>query len=103
MANDAGGVDNITLCVARIEEQEMTKDVDEARRLTVEWGEGPEMEVIREIIVEQFPHTADERSEHDEDTGPITVQQKKKPKGGFWVITLFLIIAAAAVLVAFLK
>ncbi len=80
-ANNAGGVDNITVCVAYVQEQEEAENFDELRRLTVDWGEDPELGAIEALAEEHFPREdADVDSEEAEATQKLSVDENKKKR-----------------------
>ncbi len=54
-ANGAGGVDNVTVCAARIEELEKEQEFDEIRRITIDWGEDREVNELSRIATDSFP------------------------------------------------
>jgi len=49
-ANEAGGADNITVCIAHVEAQKEIESFQEIRRVTVDWGEDAEIDAIKRII-----------------------------------------------------
>ncbi len=101
MANEAGGNDNITACVARVVDQAPIDNFDEIRRATVDWEDESQLEEIYNIIDNKFTSNATTRNSlSDSDTDPIHIGSKKK-RVRFLSTILILVCLAALVLIAF--
>jgi serine/threonine protein phosphatase PrpC len=101
MANEAGGNDNITVCVARVVDQEPIANFEEIRRATIDWEDEFQLEEIYTIIDNMFTSNATTRgSLSDTDTDPIRINSKKK-RVRFLNTLLILVCLAAIVLIAF--
>jgi serine/threonine protein phosphatase PrpC len=80
-ANEAGGVDNITVCVAKVDEQLEAEDFDEIRRITVAWEADPELGAIESLAEEHFPKEGlDGDPEAAEETQKPSVDDPKKKR-----------------------
>lgn len=79
MANEAGGTDNITACVVRVDEREPIKNFEEIKRVTVSWEADSDLEPIYEIIDNRYAAGAKTGKPLSEsDTDPIRIDVKKK-------------------------
>jgi len=80
-ANEAGGADNITVCVARVDDDVDTENFNELRGLTVDWDADPELGAIESLANEHFPKEAyGEDPEAAEETQKLTVEEPKKKR-----------------------
>ncbi len=102
-ANEAGGSDNITVCIARVIEQGEIPDFDEIRRATVDWGTDKELAQIEQIAHSKFPDTTEAPPQPAGSTVGFTVPVRKKHDISPLLWIAILIVALAAVLFILLK
>jgi protein phosphatase len=99
-ANDAGGVDNISVCVAQVVEQEEKPPFEELRRVTVDWSDEPELTAIGQIAADKFSVKKTAKPNSADATGGLTPRGAKKRmgvRGLLLVILLVVVIAAVAI------
>lgn len=78
-ANEAGGADNITVCVAKVEEQVEAENFDELRRITVDWASDAELGAIESLADKYFPsEPKGEDPETAEETAKLPIDDSKK-------------------------
>jgi protein phosphatase len=98
-ANDAGGTDNITVCVASVLEQAPPADFEEVRRATVDWGAGDLPAFIHSAVAEMFGE-ADPES-NVETTGIAVQPEKKKRRSLTFLLILLILLLILLLLIQF--
>ena len=101
-ANAAGGVDNVTVCAARIADLEKEQEFDEIRRITIDWGEEREVNELSRIATDNFPSADKPKVEAQAaaETGEFTTPVSKK-KRAISPLFFILIILVIVVILAF--
>ncbi|MCK4857238.1 MAG: Stp1/IreP family PP2C-type Ser/Thr phosphatase [candidate division Zixibacteria bacterium] len=98
LANAAGGADNITVCVARIDEQKQVDEFEEVRRVTLHWGEGPEADDIHQIADSKFDSDAVSSPGTSDAVTDVSPPTAKKKSVRIWSYLLIVIILALLVI-----
>lgn len=101
-ANAAGGVDNVTVCAARVVDVEATPDFEEIRRVTIDWIEEREVNELTRISDENFPAEETQQSDTRQSavTGEFSTPPPKK-KSALNPLFFVLIILIIVVILAF--
>jgi protein phosphatase len=101
LANQGGGTDNITVCVGAVKSDSGTGDLSEVKTMTVDWGDGDEIEGIYQIIDRKFSEDlpATDTVVTDIDKTAPTPKKKSSP---LTIVLTILLIVTAIVAVAYL-
>lgn len=100
-ANEAGGMDNITVCAAKVVEQDSEPEFDEKRRITIEWESEPEIDRLAKIAGSMFTASPKQDSGHQAaaETGefrPVSPKKKSALSPIFFVIIFIIIVLILA-------
>ena len=78
MANDNGGVDNVTVCIADVLESDTDGDLTEVEAATVEWGVGSALEEVYQIVDTMFKESDSPPTDPPGGAEVTLVEPKKK-------------------------